>query len=169
MRARRSSTASVRISRAHRPPIALPRRIPPGAPNSYPEPPLLSPGGGVSYLEHLLPAFRRRPDLLGAFGPGERWGMSRRRRGGQDPPLGFLPWRQQAAMIWKKRDVDGVNAGKETLKTVNIEALTDEVVYLSPADNSAGPVWSRPRAINRTVMASPIGFPRPGAGRWPCS
>ena len=40
--------------------------------------------------------------------------------------MGFLPWRQQAAMIWKKRNVDGVNAGKETLKTVNIEALTDD-------------------------------------------
>jgi hypothetical protein len=40
-----------------------------------------------------------------------------------------------------------------------------EVVYLSPAANSAGPVGSRPRAINRTVMTSHIGFPRPGGGR----
>jgi len=26
------------------------------------------------------------------------------------------------------------------------------VVYLSPAAHSAGPVWSRPRDVNRTVM-----------------
>ncbi len=29
-------------------------------------------------------------------------------------------------MIRKKRDFDGVNAGKDTLKTVNIEDLTDD-------------------------------------------
>ena len=28
------------------------------------------------------------------------------------------------------------------------------VVYLSPADNSAGPVWSRPRDVNQTVLTS---------------
>jgi hypothetical protein len=39
------------------------------------------------------------------------------------------------------------------------------VVYLSPAANSAGPVGSRPRAINQTVLTSHIGFPRPGGGR----
>jgi hypothetical protein len=38
------------------------------------------------------------------------------------------------------------------------------VVSLSPADNAAGPVWSRPRDVNRTVMTSPIGFSRPGPG-----
>jgi hypothetical protein len=27
-----------------------------------------------------------------------------------------------------------------------------DVVYLSPADNAAGPVWSRPHDANRTVM-----------------
>src|SRR2546422_826731 len=38
------------------------------------------------------------------------------------------------------------------------------VVYLSPAANSAGPVWSRPHDVNRTVMPSHIGFARPGPG-----
>ena len=48
------------------------------------------------------------------------------------------------------------------------EAVTRPVVYLSPTDNSAGPVWSRPRDVNRTVLTSHIGFPRPDAGRLPC-
>jgi hypothetical protein len=39
------------------------------------------------------------------------------------------------------------------------------VVYLSPADISAGPVWSCPRDVNRTVLSSHIGFPRPGLSR----
>jgi hypothetical protein len=41
------------------------------------------------------------------------------------------------------------------------------VVYLSPADNSAGPAWNCPRDVNQTVMTSHIGFPRPRAGCWP--
>jgi len=39
------------------------------------------------------------------------------------------------------------------------------VVSLSPADNSVGPVWSRLRHINRTVLLSHLGFPRPRPGR----
>jgi len=41
------------------------------------------------------------------------------------------------------------------------------VVYLRAAGNAAGPVWSRPRDVNRTVVTSHIGFPRPGPGHWP--
>ena len=33
------------------------------------------------------------------------------------------------------------------------------VMYLSPADNPAGAVWSRSRDINRMVLISDIGFP----------
>ena len=44
----------------------------------------------------------------------------------------------------------------------------NRVVSLSPADNAVGPVWSRLRHINRTVLPSHLGFPRPGAGRLPC-
>jgi len=40
-------------------------------------------------------------------------------------------------------------------------------VYLSPAANSAGPVGSRPHAVNRTVMTSQTGFTRPPAGHFP--
>jgi len=36
----------------------------------------------------------------------------------------------------------------------NVARLLPRVVYLSPADNSAGPVWSRPHDVNRTVMTS---------------
>ena len=46
--------------------------------------------------------------------------------------------------------------------------LLCKVVYLSPADNAAGLVWSRLRASNRTIMTAHIGFPRPGAARVPC-
>jgi hypothetical protein len=42
------------------------------------------------------------------------------------------------------------------------------VVYLSPAANSAGSGWSRPRDVNRTVMTSSIACSRPEAGRLPC-
>src|SRR5438093_362377 len=52
---------------------------------------------------------------------------------------------------------DGYNSG-------NIVQL---VVYLYPAENAAGPVWNRPRDVNRTAMTSHIGFPRHGPGRWP--
>jgi uncharacterized protein len=45
--------------------------------------------------------------------------------------------------------------------------LTLWVVYLSPADKSAGPLWSRPRDVNQMGMSSHVGFPRPRAGRWP--
>src|SRR5215475_3459232 len=38
------------------------------------------------------------------------------------------------------------------------------VVYLSPADNPAGPVWSCPRDVNRTILTSHLLFPRPGLG-----
>src|SRR5256885_4947241 len=36
-----------------------------------------------------------------------------------------------------------------------------------PSDRAAGPVWNRPRDVNRTAMTSHIGFPRHGPGRWP--
>ena len=49
----------------------------------------------------------------------------------------------------------------------HVAAIGRRVASLSPADNSAGPVWSRPRDVNLTVMSSHIGFPRPRAGRWP--
>ena len=39
------------------------------------------------------------------------------------------------------------------------------VVSLSPADNSVGPVWSRLRHINRTLLPSHLGCPRPRPGR----
>jgi hypothetical protein len=42
------------------------------------------------------------------------------------------------------------------------DIATFVAVYLSPADNSAGPVWSCPRDVNRTVLPSHIGCPRPG-------
>ena len=48
-------------------------------------------------------------------------------------------------MIGKKRDIDGVNTGKETLKTVNIEALTDDEkreLYTTVSETSQLPVFS---------------------------
>jgi hypothetical protein len=49
-------------------------------------------------------------------------------------------------------------------KRVSYRVLKRRVVYLSPADNSPGPVWSCPRDVNRnrTVLTSHIGYPRPG-------
>jgi hypothetical protein len=41
------------------------------------------------------------------------------------------------------------------------------VVYLQPADHSAGPTWSRPRDINRTILTSRTGFSRLGPGCLP--
>jgi hypothetical protein len=41
-------------------------------------------------------------------------------------------------------------------------------VYLSPADNSAGPGRSRPRDVKWSVLTSAIGLPRPGPGRLSC-
>jgi hypothetical protein len=46
--------------------------------------------------------------------------------------------------------------------------IGQKVVFLSPADNSAGSVWSQPRDINQTVPPSHLGFPMPGPGRLPC-
>src|SRR5262249_34167016 len=40
-------------------------------------------------------------------------------------------------------------------------------MYLSPADNPAGAVWSRSRDLNRTVLPSHLGFPWPCPGRCP--
>ncbi len=41
------------------------------------------------------------------------------------------------------------------------------VVYLYPADNAAGPSWSRPRDVNRTVVTSHIECSRPRPGQVP--
>ena len=41
-------------------------------------------------------------------------------------------------------------------------------VYLSPAANSAGPVWGRSHAVNRTVMTSQTGLTRRTSGHFPC-
>jgi hypothetical protein len=49
-----------------------------------------------------------------------------------------------------------------------LTARAGPYMYLSPAANSVGPVWSRPRGINRTVLPSHLGFPRPRPGRLPC-
>ena len=42
------------------------------------------------------------------------------------------------------------------------------VVSLNLADNAAGPVWSHPHAINRTVLSSHLRFPMAGPSRLPC-
>jgi hypothetical protein len=52
------------------------------------------------------------------------------------------------------------------VRRTRMEALAAQgVVSLSPADNSVGPVWSRLRHINRTVLPSHLGFPRPRPSR----
>jgi len=53
------------------------------------------------------------------------------------------------------------------LKFLKLGKRRQQVVYLSPAANSAGSVWSRPRDVNRPVMTSSLEFPRPDAGRLP--
>src|SRR5437870_7291227 len=42
------------------------------------------------------------------------------------------------------------------------------VVYLSPAANSAGPVWGRPCDVHWTVTTSQTGFTRPTSSHFPC-
>ena len=42
------------------------------------------------------------------------------------------------------------------------------VVYLSPAANSAGTVWSCPCDVNGTILTTHLGFPRLGVGRLLC-
>ena len=48
------------------------------------------------------------------------------------------------------------------------EATLRRAVYLSPAANSAGPVWGRSHAVNRTVMTSQTGLTRRTSGHFPC-
>jgi hypothetical protein len=50
---------------------------------------------------------------------------------------------------------------------VSADRVDLRVVYLDLAGNSAGPVWSHLRDVNRTVMTSHIRFSRTGPGRWP--
>jgi transposase len=55
--------------------------------------------------------------------------------------------------------------GERTALGNAVHGLLHEIVYLSPADNPAGPVWSRARDINRTVRTSLIGLPSPPPSR----
>src|SRR5262249_38692933 len=57
-----------------------------------------------------------------------------------------------------KRPGAGAQAqpAKPTPRTTTPPPPIAAVVYLSPADNSAGPIWNRPCDVNRTVMPSYI-------------
>jgi transposase len=55
--------------------------------------------------------------------------------------------------------------GERTALGNAVHGLLHEIVYLRPADNPAGPVWSRARDINRTVRTALIGLPSPPPSR----
>jgi hypothetical protein len=92
-------------------------------------------------------------------------------------PLGFEP--QQIDVFAGEEgaellDLCGQRYGIGTRIIRNIEALVSDdtalhqqIVYLRPADNPAGPVWSRARDINRTVRTALIGLPSPPPSRCP--
>ena len=54
------------------------------------------------------------------------------------------------------------------LRILDCTVLFSTAVYLSPAANSAGPVWGRSHAVNRTVMTSQTGLTRRTSGHFPC-
>ena len=175
----RRAVATSRQVSGH-PPLVGPssshKRPPARCSKTRPSPWRRSPSGSRSRLQHSIATFPgvgvvpRRPPAEQATPdapPGGPVGLTcgTGKRYGRDACAGEASSHRHGPPLVSSSPAS--NVAREARQCLPVRRLW-QVVYLSPADNSAGPVWSCPRDVNRTIRTAHLGSPRPSLGHLLC-